>query len=369
VKSARQLLGTLGRAALCVLLLAWVFQTIFLREGRQAWESQGRDWSQLSRAGQWREAWTYGPAELAGTLRQLDTGEALLSFAVMGLTILIGAIRWRMVLRAQSIALSLPRTLEISLVAHFFNSFLLGSTGGDLMKAYYAARETQHLKTEAVMTVVVDRLIGLLSMLLFAALMMLPNLQLLAKTPRFRALALGILLMLTGGLTVAGLSFRSGLSRRWPKARAWLRRLPKSDLLERALDAMRHFRDVRGFFLGTFAVSMLLNVFAVCQFWVLAHALQLAIAPSILFMLVPTIICISALPITPNGLGVRENLYVWTLAIPAIAAPATKALSLSLLAYAGSLAWSIIGGVVYVLFRSRHRLREVVQEPASAPPN
>jgi hypothetical protein len=49
-----------------------------------------------------------------------------------------------------------PLAAEISLVAHFFNSFLLGSTGGDLMKAYYAARETHHKKTEAVMTVFAD---------------------------------------------------------------------------------------------------------------------------------------------------------------------------------------------------------------------
>ena len=41
---------------------------------------------------------------------------------------------------------------------------LLGSTGGDLLKAYYAARESHHKKTEAVVTVFVDRLIGLFSM-------------------------------------------------------------------------------------------------------------------------------------------------------------------------------------------------------------
>ena len=47
--------------------------------------------------------------------------------------------------------------------AQFFNAFLLGSTGGDLLKAYYAARETHHKKTEAVVTVFVDRIIGLFS--------------------------------------------------------------------------------------------------------------------------------------------------------------------------------------------------------------
>ena len=53
-------------------------------------------------------------------------------------------------------------------MAQFFNAFLLGSTGGDLLKAYYAARETHHRKTEAVVTVLVDRLIGLFSMLALA---------------------------------------------------------------------------------------------------------------------------------------------------------------------------------------------------------
>ena len=61
----------------------------------------------------------------------------------MGTTILLGVLRWRLVLRVQGLDLPWRRGAEISFVAHFFNSFLLGSTGGDMMKAYYAARETR----------------------------------------------------------------------------------------------------------------------------------------------------------------------------------------------------------------------------------
>src|SRR5207237_10222498 len=114
----------------------------------------------------------------------------------MGLTILLGVVRWHSVLKAQGLALPMGRATEISLVAHFFNSFLLGSTGGDLMKAYYAARETHHKKTEAVVTVFVDRLLGLWAMLLFAGLMMLPNLTLLFIHSQYRSLALLLLAML-----------------------------------------------------------------------------------------------------------------------------------------------------------------------------
>jgi uncharacterized membrane protein YbhN (UPF0104 family) len=77
-----------------------------------------------------------------------------------------------------------------------------------------------------------------------------------------------------------------------------------------------------------------------------------------LFLIVPMVVCISALPITPSGLGVRENLYVWLLSSSALQVAPTQALSLSLLAYAGSLVWSLIGGLVYAGFRDRHHLVE-----------
>ena len=84
----------------------------------------------------------------------------IVSPLLVGLALLFGVVRWRIVLAAQGLHLPLGRATRISFVAQFFNSFLLGSTGGDLIKAYYAARETHHKKTEAVTTVFVDRLVG-----------------------------------------------------------------------------------------------------------------------------------------------------------------------------------------------------------------
>ena len=92
--------------------------------------------------------------------------------------------------------LPLARATRISLVAQFFNSFLLGSTGGDFIKAYYAASETHHRKTEAVTTVFVDRLVGLWAMLFFAGVMMLPNLQMLTQHRELASPSLVILAML-----------------------------------------------------------------------------------------------------------------------------------------------------------------------------
>src|SRR5207247_5591605 len=138
-------------------------------------------------------AWLHGPPRLWSTLTMINPGAFSVSVLLMGLTIVLGIARWRMVLRVHGFELSWSRAAEISFVAHFFNSFLLGSTGGDLMKAYYAARETHHKKTEAVVTVFVDRLVGVWAMLLFAGLIMLPNLGLLFVQSKLRRLALTIL--------------------------------------------------------------------------------------------------------------------------------------------------------------------------------
>ena len=73
----------------------------------------------------------------------------------------------------------------------------------------------------------------------------------------------------------------------------------------------------------------------------------------VLMLIVPAIICISALPIPPSGIGVRENLYVWLLSATAIGIENKQALTLSILAFAGSLLWSLVGGLVYLFFRSR----------------
>lgn len=341
------------RLGLCGILLLWIFHCIFVNEARITHTPPGH-WDSLSRLEQWRLGWQEGPARLGQTLLLVKPGWMALSVLLMGVTLLLGILRWRMVLQVQGLELPVGRATEISLVAHFFNSFLLGSTGGDLMKAYYAARETRHKKTEAIVTVFVDRLVGLWAMLIFAGVLMLPNARLLFGLGRIQAMTcLVILGMLVACSVVALLAFRGGVSGLWPGGRAWLRRLPRGQWLERSLDSCRVFGRAPLFLTRTLLLSMLLNIVCVLQWQAVGRGLGLSISPSVMFSVVPIVICIAALPITPSGLGVRENLFVMMLNNQAIA---TSTLTLSLLAYAGSLFWSLIGGIVYVLLKEKHHL-------------
>lgn len=345
------------RIAVCLLLLLWVFHSIFLNEGRMSAQQAGLHWDQMPREQQWHLAWTEGPKELWNTLRQVSPVALVLSVLSFGLALWLGVVRWRLVLAVQGLDLSLARATRISLVAQFFNSFLLGSTGGDLIKAFYAARETHHKKTEAVTTVFVDRLVGLWAMLLFAGVMMLPNLQILRQHDELAAPALVILAMLVALTIVLSVAFWGGVTKRLPRARHLLRRLPKGEILERSLDSCRQFGKEKSFLAKAVALSLICNVLLVLQIAILGNGLGLGIPFSALLMIVPIISCISALPITPNGLGVRESLFVVMLGV--ILVPKPAALSVSLLASAEGLFWSLIGGLVYMGLRDKEHLSEV----------
>src|SRR5260221_1610098 len=90
----------------------------------------------------------------------------------LGIVCMIGIVRWQMILRVRELELPLARVTSIFFVGQFFNAFMLGSTGGDVVKAWYVAHDTHHKKAEAVATVVVDRLIGLLALFVIALFMM-----------------------------------------------------------------------------------------------------------------------------------------------------------------------------------------------------
>lgn len=78
-------------------------------------------------------------------------------------------VRWYLLVRAVDLPFTLRNACRLGLVGIFFNTFLPGSVGGDLLKAYFIARENRERKTRAVATVLIDRALGLFGLVLFVA--------------------------------------------------------------------------------------------------------------------------------------------------------------------------------------------------------
>lgn len=343
------------RLAVCGVLLLGIFHVIFCNEAQLDLLAQGQPdaWSSMSRWEQRRYAWSHSPAKLIETARRLDAVSVATAFGLCGALIFLGGLRWREALRVQGLELPMGEITRISFVAHFFNAFLLGSTGGDVWKAYAAAKTTHHKKAEAAVTVFVDRLVGILALLVFAVLFAIPNWPLFVKFRRYDGVGLAIFGMMLVALACVGAGFFTDVLSAGGRLGRFAARFPKMEGTVRALAACRLFGRNAAFLRRATVLSIAINVAIVGTFAALASGLGLRMPPASLWFVVPAVVCLAALPITPSGLGVRENLFVVLLAIdfPGFHVTPAEALSLSLLGYSINLAWSAIGGLVYLTVR------------------
>ena len=112
-------------------------------------------------------------ARMAGALRAADYLWLIPGVLSIGCAFLFQTERWRLLLGVQGIHLGWWRTFRVYLIGAFFNLFLLGATGGDIVKIYYAMRETSSKKTAALLSVLVDRMVGMLALVAITAVLVL----------------------------------------------------------------------------------------------------------------------------------------------------------------------------------------------------
>src|SRR5436305_12119104 len=96
------------------------------------------------------------------------------------------AFRWHVLLKVQKIHLSVPRLAGLFFIGMFYNQFLPGGTGGDIIKSYYLLKETPTQKAGALLAVLFDRLIGLVALVTITAALICLRYEWLAQTTETR---------------------------------------------------------------------------------------------------------------------------------------------------------------------------------------
>ncbi|MGL4554300.1 MAG: lysylphosphatidylglycerol synthase transmembrane domain-containing protein [Gemmataceae bacterium] len=100
----------------------------------------------------------------------VHAGYLALAFAVYAVAVFLTLVRWFLLVRALGLDISFAAALRFGLIGVFFNTFLPGAVGGDLVKAA-ALASGQKRRAAAFATVVMDRLIALWSLVWFVALL------------------------------------------------------------------------------------------------------------------------------------------------------------------------------------------------------
>jgi hypothetical protein len=108
---------------------------------------------------------------ISGLLQQTPDMAAFAAVAALSVVVLaIQYARWYILVRGIDLPFTPGLAARLGLVGTYYNAFLPGSVGGDLVKAYYIARDQPGRRAAAVATVLIDRLVGLFGLLWFSAL-------------------------------------------------------------------------------------------------------------------------------------------------------------------------------------------------------
>jgi len=296
-------------------------------------------------------------AEIAATLAGADVNWLLLGLFGYGFVEVIAAARWQCLLRVQEIHLSFSRVLALTMIGVFFNFFIPGGTGGDAVKMFYLVKETPGRRGKALLSVVVDRLIGLFALIFFAGVLIAWKWDWLFSVPATAHWIWLALAVLAGGLVFIAWSFvvtRFGLVHRLPA------RMPGRDkIAELALAYGVYGRAWRPAAIA-FALSILAHLGFYGVFYCALRALAasgMEIPTLVQFMAVmPVIGTITSLPISLGGVGWREMLFE-TFFGGLCAASAGVAVAISSAGFLLLLAWGLVGGLIYIFYRPSEHAR------------
>lgn len=281
------------------------------------------------------------PAEIGEAVRHANPAWLALAVGLMFASNVIGAWQWGRLLEAVDIRIPGWKVLAYYHVGLFFNNFLPANIGGDIARVADASRYGP-TKTAALSAVLMDRLIGTVA---------LAGLALVTTVPAIDHFHLGVVyafVVAFFGLSVGmlWLVFHPGTIPLLDRllARVGLARLaPHLDDLALRLGVFRGRRDLLARML---VVALVTQVSRIGVHALVARALGVPV-PFVYFLLfVPLLAVIVSLPISFNGLGVREGAGILLFGL--VGVDRAHAFSLQFTTYLVAVAVSLLGGLVFV---------------------
>ena len=305
-------------------------------------------------------------AKMAVALRMADyrwIGAAILAYIVVEVA---AALRWNVLMKVQGIHLPFGRMSALFFIGLFFNQFLPGGTGGDIVKSYLLVKETPGKITGALLAVLFDRLIGLVALVTITGALIALRYDFLAQTPDTRQL-LWVLLAVLGsailGLLTSFVVSGFGLLHRLPH------KFPGREKLIELSAAYHLYAHHWTATLVAFGFSIVAHLATFLTFLCVAHAFRAGVAAVDFFAIMPVERTISSLPISFAGVGVREHvLQVMLNGLCGV--PPAVAVLIGSMSFLVMLACAAPGGLVYLFYRPSGatgpvKLREMKREVAT----
>jgi uncharacterized protein (TIRG00374 family) len=286
--------------------------------------------------------------------------------AAIGIMLFLISIRLWILLRIQDIRLPLKTVTALTFIGHFFNCFLIGATGGDLVKLVYLVQCAPTHKARAGMAVFIDRIVGVIALLLLGVAVLPHQWHTLSKSPETKAVEWGIVsLFIVCSLTLIAiivLPIQSWL-KRWHDR---LSKIPKWDMIESIISGLNQYAHKPRLFAAAFAFAIIAHTMDFMCGYFLAQSIGLDVNFIEMLIVMIVVICVICLPVSINGTGVRELTFVQMFSLygiihvdPITHAGQEPAIAVSVLLYILTIFWGLVGGIVYLFYN--HNNKKILQ--------
>ncbi len=267
----------------------------------------------------------------------------LLGLSLYFIIAILAIIRWQLLLQVHDVRPSFFKLTKLFFIGLFFNNAMPGLTGGDIIKGYYVAKETANHKPEAITTVFIDRIVGVVALLMIGIIALAFNLD----NVILRKLAKIIMLLFAVMIVFMPLFFSKRVMRKIPFLQQILSILPFKEIIIRIYHTFYKYKSHFHIIIYGIILSMILQGIYIIMVYILGLSIGLKSVGLInYFMFIPIISTVAAVPISISGLGVNEQLYVYCFGL--VGGSQEGALAIALMARLVLLIWSIPGWFFYM---------------------
>jgi glycosyltransferase 2 family protein len=302
--------------------------------------------------------------DLAQTLDYIASSNPAYLFtaaALFTLTLVPMAWRWQVLLASKGIHEPFSWLTKLYYIGYAASQVLPTGIGGDAVRILEHARRRPQAKGEAAGAVLMERVVGSAGILLMVALGL--------------TLAIGRYDDISGLVWVEVVSVAAvilfGVVLFSPRADAYLHERIFSrghgSRLRRGLRAvwaaLHGYRSQTGALLAALAITVAVQLVRIFAIWLCGEAVGVDVSPLVYVILGPLLFLVTMIPVTVNGLGVRESFFVFFLG--RFDVPPDAAFAAGFLFFAVTIAAALPGGIILALRSVRGGY---LREPARARP-
>lgn len=262
---------------------------------------------------------------------------------------LVGSWLWARLLRAQGVQIPYQKAAAYYFVGLFFNNFLPSNIGGDIARISDASKYAKNVSSVFSATLM-DRLIGVVAIALLAVIASFASLD------RFHLYAIygGIVIIFVLSLGLFLSVFHRGVLKafEWPFRVLRLRKV--EEVIGRLLDDLHGFRNQTAALRAAFLASTIVQISRIYVHYLVGVSLGVRLEAGYYFLFVPVLAALVSLPISMNGLGIREGASVVLFQMAGLTRE--QAFTIPFVTYLMSVFISLLGGFIFVTRSPRRAL-------------